>query len=100
MSEYNSSDQSEAEFSATPCPPISQNGDIEYVGRTRRQRLIRLCGGPASALSSQPSINSHSIRLRALRCQLNANESFPRLKGRLHRRGTLFLRGSLKLASA
>jgi len=37
MSEYNSSDQSEGEFSttlttpATPCPPILQNGNIKYV---------------------------------------------------------------------
>ncbi len=48
MSEYNSSDQSEAEVSATPatpatpCPPISQDGDIEYVGSRKgpRQYLV------------------------------------------------------------
>jgi hypothetical protein len=48
MSEYDSSDQSEGEVSATPatpatsCPPISQNGDIEYVGSRKgpRQYLV------------------------------------------------------------
>jgi hypothetical protein len=48
MSEYDSSDQSEGEVSATPTtpatpfPPISQNGDIEYVGSRKgpRQFLV------------------------------------------------------------
>jgi hypothetical protein len=60
MSEYNSSDQSEGEASATPatpttpCPPISQNGDIEYVGSRK---------GPRQFLVVDHTANQRSVPL-------------------------------------